>query len=363
MNKFIIVGKCYKNQNTGPANIIRGLKAGLEKKKINVEAILLSETCPKKLFLKKLFKMFICERRAIINVHTDGFLICMIIYLFSLVDLKNKYYLTVHGCCAIECSIKCINKRFYCYLERVLYKHFPNIICVSEMLKGDIKKLYGREKNVYVIPNATEITEKNHTKAVFGGEPLRMVMLGGVKQVKGIWETLDLISYLSHNKKISLFLDIYGSEEDEQIHVKFKNKVADLELEEIVRYHGNITDKTEIYRILCNTDFQLCLSRYDTFNVAVIESLVIGCPCICSERCGAKYLIENEENGLIVDINSKGFMEESYMYLKSFIDNPEKYLEIEKYSEKLRSQVSWDGVCEAYLKKTGFSKRIDYGSI
>lgn len=354
MNKFFIVGKCYNNQNTGPANVIRGMLTTFQKMGVNVEPVLLSENCSKSKFLTKLFKILLSEKQCVINVHTDGFLIVLLLYIMSLIDIKNHYYLTIHGIYSIDSAMSGHSKIRYRVLERILYKHFKNVICVSMMLRDDIIKMFRRKKAIYVIPNATDAMEKNIVKAAFTGEPIKIAMLGGVKNIKGIWESLNLVSYLLYNKNLAVNLDIYGGTDNQQIISQFKTRIKQLKIEDVVNYRGNIIDKDEVYKILAASDFQICLSKYDTFNVAIIESLILGCPCVSSNMCGAAYLIDNHENGLVIDLKSKNYQEEIYDFLKSFIEEPEKYSKIKKGTEKLYQKVSWEGICLSYLEHTKY---------
>ena len=351
MNKFILIGKCFKSSLGGPSEIIRGIEQGLKKQDIEYESLLLSEECGKFRFVKKLLFNVFTSSECVINVHTYGFLIPFLVYICSLLNKKNKYYLTVHGIYAIDSLYSNNTNSFYVRLEKNIYKKFPNIICVSEMLKKSLKEYFDRDENVFVIPNGSDATEfcmkeKTNNKTDF----FQIIMLGGIKNIKGIYESLELIDYLVKQKQIHLKYEIYGASDSETEKEKFTHKVLEKGLHNIVDYKGIVRDKSKIYSIIEKADFQLCLSQYDTFNVAIAESLILGCPCITSDKCGAAYLIKVKENGLVVDMKNKRGYEEIGEYIDSFVRDPDKRQRIFDAREKYREILSWDAVCMKYVE-------------
>ncbi len=351
MNKFILIGKCFKSSLGGPSEIIRGIEKGLIKQDIKYESLLLSEECGNFKFVEKLLFNVLTSSDCVINVHTYGFLIPLLIYICSLLNKRNKYYLTVHGIYAIDSLYSNNTNPFYVWLEKNIYKRFPNIICVSEMLKKSLKEYFDRDENVFVIPNGSDATEfcmkeKMGRKKDF----IQIIMLGGIKNIKGIYESLELIDYLVKRKQIHLKYEIYGAIDSETDKLKFTQKVLEKGLQNIVDYKGIVSDKGKIYSIIQKADFQLCMSQYDTFNVAIAESLILGCPCITSDKCGAAYLIKVKENGLVVDMKSKRVFEEIGEYIDSFVRDPDKRQRILNARVKYEEILSWDAVCTKYVE-------------
>lgn len=154
MKRILIIAKCYKKDVSGPANIIRGLIRQFDKESINYKALLLEEGMDKVSYLTSIVQELKKKDKSVVNVHTDGFLLPLFILLMSKIYRKHSYYLTVHGIYRIDKGKRAQWK--YVMLEKYIYRHFNNIICVSEMLKDDLEELYKRKKNVYVIPNATD---------------------------------------------------------------------------------------------------------------------------------------------------------------------------------------------------------------
>lgn len=116
--RIIIVAKCYDSSISGPANIVRGLIAEYQKEKIPLKAILLKEGVSKLSFIRKLNNILRNETDALVNVHTEGFLIPLIVYCLSKIYKQHSYYLTVHGIYQLKLKMAgyCDNK--YVQIEK-----------------------------------------------------------------------------------------------------------------------------------------------------------------------------------------------------------------------------------------------------
>lgn len=349
MKKIYIIGKNYENNGGGPSNIIRGLLSGLKRQNIPVQDICLSENFGKCSLVIKLFGIFFKERNCIINVHTDGLKLPKLVYWFSRIDKKNTYFLTVHGIYSVESKFSNTYKKKYAKIERKLFKNFPNIICVSELLKERIITDFNREKPIYVVQNGIEDLEFKAKDFKFT-QPLRFIMLGGVRARKGILESLDVLTYLNE-KGIKANLDIYGAVENDEIFKQFNEKIRLFNLGEQVNYKGYINVKKTIYEAVHEADLQLCLSKWDTFNVAVLESLVLCTPCVATINCGAKSAITENVNGIVVDLNKEDYKENILNYVLVLLRNSyETFNKIEYLANIINKNYCWDNIVKYYLQ-------------
>ena len=337
--KIIVVAKCYDSNMNGPANIVRCLVEEFNNMNVSYEVVLLKENISKFDFLKQLVNTLKNSQTSTINVHTDGFLIPLLVYICSHVFRRHSYYLTVHGIYKIEAEMAGKAKKHYILLESFLYKHFPNIICVSEMLRKNIEVIYGRKKNVSVIPNATDAD----SNLVFvRNKPIELITLGGLRKRKGIDILLDLAEYFKKNA-LDFHISIYGVDEGNK--QKFDGEVEKRLLGNFVKYKGQLNNKQDVYDKVRTADFQLCLSLYDTYNVAIAESLVLGCPCIATDKCGASYLIRDRVNGIVVKNEQREF-QRILDYIMSFDETKRRKIEVE--SEKFKEALSWRKIANQY---------------
>lgn len=339
--KIILVAKCFDSSQTGPANVVRELIKNFEKRSVNFEAVLLKENESKLKYLKKLINTIRKNNNTVFNIHIDGFFLPLFVKFLSHFYKKNSYYWTVHGIYAIEAKMEQGRQKKYIFLEKKLYKNIQNIICVSEMLKNDLVKMFHLKSNVIVIPNATDAKSnaihKENTKK-------KIIFLGGLRLCKGIDHVIKLATILK-SQRIDVCVDIYGAKDCTEEWLN--SEIEKNNLKGIIEYKGLLRDKQTLYDEIKKADFQLCLSRYDTYNVAIAESLVLGCPCISSNKCGASTLIKSNFDGIIVDFQEgEGAYTKIVEYIKTFDEKKRK--DIENNLEFRRKQLSWDNIINKY---------------
>ena len=342
MKRILIIAKCYKKDVSGPANIIRGLIRQFDKESINYKALLLEEGMDKVSYLTSIVQELKKKDKSVVNVHTDGFLLPLFILLMSKIYRKHSYYLTVHGIYRIDKGKRAQWK--YVMLEKYIYRHFNNIICVSEMLKDDLEELYKRKKNVYVIPNATDA---DSNKGFEEKKVKEIVSLGGLRICKGI-NAIMLCAKEMKKTNISFHISLYGTD-DNNLNF-FNERISKDHLEGCVEYFGNLRDKQMVYDILRTADAQFCFSTYDTFNVAIAESLVLGCPCISSDKCGAATLIKNNFNGLVVNIAEEynNHFEKVVEFIRKL--DKEKREVVQQKANEYKEILAWKSVAKKYAE-------------
>lgn len=94
------------------------------------------------------------------------------------------------------------------------------------------------------------------------------------------------------------YLWIAGSGPLEQ---ELKAQMKDLKLENRVRFLGWRNDRENL---LATADICVFPSRYEPFGAVVIEAWGTQTPLVTAKAAGPKAYVKNEENGLIVDIDS-----------------------------------------------------------
>lgn len=345
-NKLIIMGKLNKDRTNGPTGVIVALSNEF-KKKIKLDLVGYNNKS-KINYIYMIFKNVILSKKCVINVHTDGFIIPFIVMVFGKINKKNKYFLTVHGIYAIECSyVNNVSKRSL-FLERLLYKYFDNIICVSNKLKDDVNLLFNRSNNVFVINNGVYIKKYNYNLKKVNKDNIKLISTGGIKRRKGIYEVINIIGKINKASNIKLFFDIYGSNDDEGALSLFNKVLNKLNLEKYIRYRGIINNKDELYKRYKDADINICTSYYDTFNISVLESMVVGTPTIVSKQCGASRLIKNFKDGFIVD-TKKNYEKEFTNIIYCILNNSNEFEKIRLNAISTSKKYSWDKVANKYL--------------
>jgi glycosyltransferase involved in cell wall biosynthesis len=351
--KLVIIGRVFSGKKgvNGPSSVIVSLVNELRRKNVNFELLAYdTEKLSKFKYIKMLFKKVLFKRNLIVNVHTEGFLLPFIVYLISIINPSHEYYLTIHGIYIIQTKFTNVNiKPIIKLQERILINNFPNIICVSEMLKSDIERHFGRRERVFVVNNGVYIKQTEFKTSSIEDNKINLILTGGVKKIKGVFETLEVVQYINNKAdNINTYLKVYGDCDDEHTLIEFDSAVAYMKLKEYVSYEGIIKDKNQLYEKYEKAQLNMCLSHYDTFNSAILESMAVGTPTIASTNCGASYLLHNNEDGFVIDMNET-YKERIYEIIKEYVCNEESFNIIRKNAYLAAGKYSWEQAVEVYL--------------
>ena len=243
MKGIILIGK-KTEYNGGPSGILDGLEEAFKKNNINMISLRLSANDNRLKYIIELFKAIYLHPDYAVNVHSEGFLLSFLVLLCSKIFRRNRvYFLTVHGIHRAVNRIYGEYSNFHEVIEVILLKKFPSLICVSEMLKKDIEQTYKRKKNIYVIPNATDIG--CYLEKSMGKKENKLIMLGGINKVKGIDRDLELMNYLIKHKRMNIKLEIYGKIYSEDVKKQFDQYITANKLEEYIYYKGEVRKKKD----------------------------------------------------------------------------------------------------------------------
>lgn len=347
--KVLLIGRQNQNNSNGPEAVVASLnKEFLQRNDIEYIPFLYNRESTSLNSLRRLITAILTNKNIIVNVHSSGLLIPFLVMILSKFSRTNRYYLTLHGLHTIESKLNGSYKKIYACIEELLIRHFDNIIVVSEMMKKNLEDMYNRVKNVYIIPNGCEVFDAE-TDVVDYENKLQILSLGGLKKRKGILETIKVFSILYYKYHLNFVLSIYGPEENEYTKEWLNDYLKQNNISnEIIEYKGMIKDKRDVCTHIARSHFQIALSKYDTFNIAIAESLAIGCPVIASSLCGASYLISSPTEGLVVDLDSDNITETIYKYIKKYsniVSNEEK----RAIAQKNRKALSWRNVVDEYI--------------
>ena len=347
--KNILIGNVNsETQPTGPANVILNLIKQNEN-----EIDFINTYCHKKidkikLFFKLMSLIFVKDR--VINVHSFGYKVPNIILNISKINKYNKYILTLHGIMSIEANflnngsyVEYRNhKEYYDKLEKRIIEQFPNIVCVSNNQKLLLYNRYNREKNVFVIYNGVNMLRRvdYHKKEI--NSHIKLVMAGGIFNRKGVFELLSFVDYYNKNFDLKVYLDIYGGKESEITLKNFYNEVEKKGINKYIKYFGQIDNSKLLVKF---KEAHLCItfSKFDTFNLTILESMSTGTPAIVSKQSGVSELIANRENGYIIDMNNDYILETSKI-INDIIYEINQFNEVCKNAYKTAENNQWNRV-------------------
>lgn len=220
-------------------------------------------------------------------------------------------------------------------------KKTDKIICVSEKVKKQVEKLYGKRKKIIVIRTGVNLKDfkyenKNKSKEKINLDKKIIYSLyvgNGGYWTKGLDRAIKISKEIFNlNKNYRLI--IIGSD---------YKKVKHLLNEKFIIYHEKINRK-EMPKYYNSSDIFFCMSRYEggAPTLVVSEAMASGCLVVCA-KSAEQEIIEDGKNGLIIENFGK---EEAEKILENL--NNKKIIQNSMKTIKKLSLENWG---EKYLKE------------
>jgi glycosyltransferase involved in cell wall biosynthesis len=191
------------------------------------------------------------------------------------------------------------------------------ITTVSEALKNSMLS-HGLKGNYSVIPNVVD-TDKFLCESV---RPIRkkikVICIADLKdEVKNISAVLNSVKKISE-KRNDFELILIGEGPDEN---KYRQFCIEHGLLDIVVFIRGYIEPALIPSALCESDFLLLYSHFETQGTVILEAMSCGKPVLAAEVGGMKELL-NEERGILVKVKND---QDLYEKLNFMLDNFRKY--------------------------------------
>ena len=143
-------------------------------------------------------------------------------------------------------------------------------------------------------------------------------------------------------------LEIYGNAQDNEER-EYKNKIIKLigerQLDDCVTVYPPAAKVHE--RVLKSAMF-VSSSDYEGLSNSMLEAMAIGLPCVCTDCLGggAREVIKDHENGLIVPMNDAEAMCRA---MKEFAENPTLAQKCSQNAAKIREELSAEKIARQWL--------------
>ena len=224
-------------------------------------------------------------------------------------------------------------------------KNTDKLICVSEKVKRQVEKLYGKKKNLVVIRTGVNLydfkpRDKNRIKKELKLEENKIYGLyvgGGGFWTKGLDRTTKLSEEI-YNMNPDYRLIVIGPDYDKVKHLLDKKFIIFLQ---------NVPRKNIPY-YYSTSDIFFCLSRYEggAPTLVVSEAMASGCLLVCSKD-SEQEIIDNNKNGLIIEDFNKNDAEK----IIKILEDKRKKENLIKNSIKTVEELSLEKWGEIYLKE------------
>lgn len=188
-------------------------------------------------------------------------------------------------------------------LEKKLFETTPLIIANSKMVKEQIIKNYSvREEKIVIIYNGVDLarfTPENRVKwrddvrkgLSIPQDSLVLLFVGSGFERKGLNTLIDSIPFI---KKVDIKVLVIGKGNIDKYMIRAERKA----LSDKILFLG---PQKEIEKYYAAADLFILPTLYDPFSNATLEAMASGLPVITTKNNGATELIENGQEGYILD--------------------------------------------------------------
>jgi len=233
---------------------------------------------------------------------------------------------------------------FSYFMERPPMKKADKIICVSERVKNELERLYGKRKSMKFIRTGVDLKkfkrqDKIKARGRLGLDKNKVYGLyvgrGGYWR-KGLDRAVEIsekLYFLDKNYR----LIVIGAD---------KSKVKNLIDKEFLIYVEN-GEREKMPFYYGASDIFFCMSRYEggAPTLVVSEAMASECLLVCSKD-SQQEIIKNNENGLIIKYNFK----EEAKKINQILGNKEQKKKIIKKSKETIKKFSLEKWGKEYLE-------------
>ena len=193
----------------------------------------------------------------------------------------------------------------YSFLIKTLLRLFVNradaVVFQTDVAQNFYVEEFGLNRDNVIIPNA--INEDFIGKVYSGQRKKEIVSVGRMSEQKNFPLLIRAFTKISQ-KYPGYTLKIFGEGPLLETNMKL---VEELKMEGKVEFPGYVKDIGEQIR---ESSIYVLSSNYEGMPNTLIEAMALGLPCIATD-CGgggARFLIDDGVNGLIVEINNENMM-------------------------------------------------------
>lgn len=205
----------------------------------------------------------------------------------------------------------------------VLFSNYyiKKYICVSEETKAFWTKVFKIHNDSEVIYDYFEMEDKFEKTSKAFSNPVQLLCPANLIPVKGHPFLINSLAPLLLVNKVSLILA--GKGEDTYTY-ELKNLCKELNIEKNVQFLGFRSDMSDLMK---SSDIVILASKREGMPNALIEAMGLGSIVIATNVGGIPEIINDKENGFLVDYNDEQALRD---VIQEIMDNRYNLIEIRK---------------------------------
>lgn len=181
------------------------------------------------------------------------------------------------------------------------YATFDHIVCVSRQVEDEFQKKMGITDTTVAVYNpvpVAEIRQKAAQPCPYKKKRFTVISAGHLYHVKGYDRLIEACAALQ-KRGHELDLVIVGAGEERDNLLKLAEKLG----------YPNLTlpgQQENPYAYMRMADLYVCSSRYEGYNLAVAEALVVGTPVLSTVCAGPCEILDDGKYGVLTENSTQG---------------------------------------------------------
>jgi len=226
-------------------------------------------------------------------------------------------------------------ERFFIEKKHIVARRSLNLANKIIVSSGYLKDVFSQiGVKTEIVPNI--ISFKEYYYKIKDNPAPRFIVTRHLEPIYNIEMVIRAFQLIAQKySQAILYICGKGSEEE-----KLKKLVKDLNLEEKVKFLGEVNNK-EIASKYNEADIFLNGSKVDNLPVAILEAFASGLPVVSTDAGGIKYIIKNGQNGLLVEVNDYKDMAEQ---VERLLQDNKLFKNITKNAYETLKEYSWENV-------------------
>ena len=206
----------------------------------------------------------------------DGLLAFNLSNIVDKLSIKYKVILLIHHPVSYEHQKN--GKIEHKLRERKIFSKADKIISVSNSMKKVINKMLNSKKIINVIKPAVDDIYRN--QLLINTNNKKIVTTGSIIPRKNIDKCIEVLSKLEEDWSLSI---IGKYDINDTYYKKLISHINNNNLHRRITFHNVIENQDDLINILKNSSVYICLSSYEGYGMANVESASLGLPLIVSD--------------------------------------------------------------------------------
>ncbi|WP_289744125.1 glycosyltransferase family 4 protein [Muribaculum intestinale] len=199
--------------------------------------------------------------------------------------LNKKIIYIMHGCAKLELGTENMK-------EELILESSDYILCVSDKYSHIIKNIFPQCANkIKILQNGINWAEIDTLKANNQDsirDSNRIILFGGGRKEKQNYYVCKAVQELNNEKSTNLTIDIYGYFRD------YDDSKLIAEIPCVT--FNNVIPHSEVNIELLKSNIFIQNSKFESFGLAVIDAICLGCNALISQNVGALDIIKEKKD-------------------------------------------------------------------